>query len=111
MIYSSSATVYGHNSNNNEDATLIPVNPYGSTKVCIEFMLKDLCQANNIASFISLRYYNPCKLLLKFYKFLNFYHFYKKIGGAHPSGLIGDQPTSFPNNLFPVIEEVITCKR
>ena len=37
------------------------VNPYGSTKVCIEYFLRDMCNGHKDLSIISLRYYNPCK--------------------------------------------------
>lgn len=46
------------------------MNPYGSTKICIEYLLQDLSRAHPELSLISLRYYNPC--------------------GAHESGKIGD---------------------
>ena len=58
-------------------------NPYGSTKVCIEYMLRDIANSNPQWNFISLRYFNPC--------------------GSHRSHLIGDTP-KYPNNLFAVIE-------
>jgi UDP-glucose 4-epimerase len=61
IIFSSSATVYGTNECSQENSQLTPMNPYGSTKVCIEYMLKDMSIAYKDFSFISLRYYNPCK--------------------------------------------------
>ena len=60
MIFSSSATVYGVNSRNTEDCVMNSVNPYGSTKVCIEYLLRDMCGGFKDMSLISLRYYNPC---------------------------------------------------
>ena len=60
-----------------------PNNPYGSTKMCVEYILKDLANSNKKWNIISLRYFNPC--------------------GAHKSYHIGDKPIQ-PNNLFPIIE-------
>lgn len=76
LVYSSSATVYG-------DPQFLPLtedhptgqgctNPYGKTKVMVEEIMKDLSVSDGSWSFISLRYFNPV--------------------GAHPSGLIGEDP-------------------
>lgn len=72
LIFSSSATVYGISSRNTEDSVMNSVNPYGSTKVCIEYFLRDMANGYKDLSLISLRYYNPC--------------------GAHTSGKLGEMP-------------------
>jgi len=81
LIFSSSATVYGHPESLPlyEDSNLNVLNPYGQTKLMSEIILQDCVKAYNMNITI-LRYFNPV--------------------GAHPSGLIGD--TSI-NNLFPMI--------
>lgn len=89
LIFSSSATVYG-----NQD--VVPyketfelkeaTNPYGKTKRMIEDMLKDIYFADHSWNIILLRYFNPI--------------------GAHPSGLIGEDPNGIPNNLMPYITQV-----
>ncbi len=88
MIFSSSATVYGEQgvSEVTEDMqTGVGIlNPYGKTKYMIEEILKDLTDF----SVTILRYFNPV--------------------GAHPSGLIGEDPKGIPNNLMPVIMRVAT---
>lgn len=88
IIFSSSATVY--RSDNPapyyEDFSLGAVNPYGWTKVMIEQILQDLCTADPEWSAALLRYFNPI--------------------GAHPSGLIGEDPQGIPNNLLPYVARV-----
>jgi len=89
LVFSSSATVYG-------DPEVLPItedckvggttNPYGTTKLMIERMLKDICVANEKFTPIVLRYFNPI--------------------GAHKSGLIGENPNGIPNNLMPYIVRV-----
>lgn len=91
FIFSSSATVYGNNSNCKEEDPLTFANTYGCTKLCVEYMLKATAQCKKDWRVISLRYFNPC--------------------GAHESGLIGEAPSSYPNNLFPFLEEVVVGKR
>ena len=66
-------------------------NPYGQTKLDIEYMLKDYAKANPDANIAILRYFNPI--------------------GAHPSGLIGEDPNGIPNNLMPYITQVAVGKR
>jgi UDP-glucose 4-epimerase len=70
---------------------LSSVNPYGATKLVNELLLRDLCAADPAMSVVSLRYFNPI--------------------GAHPSGLIGEDPCDTPNNLFPYITQVAIGKR
>lgn len=100
MIFSSSATVYG-----NPDTLPIPetqpkkecTNPYGRTKSMIEDILHDMYLAdckNRVEhpwNIVLLRYFNPI--------------------GAHPSGLIGENPKGEPNNLMPYITQVASGKR
>ena len=88
FVFSSSATVYGVPARLplTEDMTLSAVSPYGASKIAIEQILADLCRAQPKWSVVSLRYFNPI--------------------GAHPSGLIGEDPRDTPNNLFPFITQV-----
>ena len=89
FVFSSSATVYG-------DPETVPItegskvggttNPYGTTKLYIEQILKDIYKADNTWDICILRYFNPV--------------------GAHSSGLIGEEPQGIPNNLMPYIVRV-----
>ena len=88
IVFSSSATVYGKPKSLpiKEDFPLSTTNPYGTTKLYIEGILKDLYVADNEWSIALLRYFNPI--------------------GAHKSGLIGENPNDIPNNLMPYIVKV-----
>ncbi len=88
FIFSSSATVYGkpHTLPIKENFPLSATNPYGTTKLTIEYILKDLYKSNNDWNIVILRYFNPV--------------------GAHKSGLIGENPNGIPNNLMPYIVKV-----
>ena len=90
LVFSSSATVYGKPSKLpiKEDFPLSTTNPYGTTKLVIEGILKDLYNSDNEWSIAILRYFNPI--------------------GAHRSGLIGENPNDIPNNLMPYIVKVAT---
>ena len=92
IVFSSSATVYGdpHTVPITEDFPLSTTNPYGSTKLFIEYILKDLYKSDNSWNIAILRYFNPV--------------------GAHPSGLIGEDPNGIPNNLCPYITKVAVGK-
>lgn len=93
MVFSSSATVYGEENKVPFIETMktgTTTNPYGTTKLYIENILKDIYAADNEWSIVLLRYFNPV--------------------GAHDSGLIGEAP-SFPNNLMPYISQVAVGKR
>ncbi len=92
FVFSSSATVYGdpHTVPITEDFPLSATNPYGSTKLMIEQILKDLCKADKSLNVALLRYFNPI--------------------GAHPSGRIGEDPAGIPNNLVPYIAQVAVGK-
>lgn len=94
IIFSSSATVYG------EPLTLplkesmqtgIPTNPYGMSKLMVENILDDIFKGDNSWSIVRLRYFNPV--------------------GAHPSGLIGEDPKGIPSNLMPFICQVASGER
>ncbi len=94
IIFSSSATVYGDQGKDSghcvetmktgENLT----NPYGRTKYMIEEILKDVATSDTEFSATLLRYFNPV--------------------GAHPSGLLGENPNGRPNNLMPIIMKVAT---
>ena len=94
IIFSSSATVYG-------DPAIIPIteacpkghctNPYGQTKSMLEEILMDMQRADPTWNVVLLRYFNPI--------------------GAHPSGLIGENPNGIPNNLMPYVTQVAVGKR
>ena len=88
IVFSSSATVYGNPEvlPLNEGCRLSTTNPYGTTKLYIEGILKDLYVSDNEWSIAVLRYFNPV--------------------GAHESGLIGEDPNGIPNNLMPYIVKV-----
>jgi len=84
MIFSSTACVYGCGENLTENSPLNPTHTYSKSKITIEYMMESMSFSKKDWSLIVLRYFNPV--------------------GAHQSGLIGDSPTVFPNNLFPFIE-------
>jgi UDP-glucose 4-epimerase len=88
IIFSSSATVYGEPQYlpYDEDHPTNPINPYGRTKLFIEKILRDVASSDSEWSVAVLRYFNPV--------------------GAHESGLIGESPKGFPNNLMPYIVKV-----
>ena len=92
LFFSSSATVYG-------DPEALPIvessprsatNPYGQSKLMIEYMLEDLAKADSHWQLISLRYFNPI--------------------GAHHTGTIGENPNGIPNNLMPYVSQVAVGK-
>ena len=90
LVFSSSATVYGIPKKLpiKEDFPLSTTNPYGTTKLMIEMILKDLYTSDNTWHIALLRYFNPI--------------------GAHSSGLLGEDPNGIPNNLMPYIVKVAT---
>ena len=92
IVFSSSATVYGpvNPIPYVEDMPTSATNPYGYTKLFIEQILKDVYVSDNEWSVSLLRYFNPI--------------------GAHPSGLIGEDPNDIPNNLMPYICQVAVGK-
>ena len=88
FVFSSSATVYGTPERLplDEDCRLSTTNPYGSTKLMIENILRDVYAADRSFHILLLRYFNPV--------------------GAHESGLIGEDPKGIPNNLMPYVAKV-----
>lgn len=91
LIFSSSATVYGNPvvfPITEETKTGGTTNPYGTSKLFVEQILKDLCHADSEFRVIIFRYFNPI--------------------GAHPSGLLGEDPNGIPANLVPYIQKVAT---
>jgi UDP-glucose 4-epimerase len=93
LVFSSSATVYG-------EPRYLPLdeahptgaaNPYGRSKLHIEEMLADLAASDTSWRVACLRYFNPV--------------------GAHPSGLIGEDPSGVPNNLMPYVAQVAAGRR
>ncbi len=89
FIFSSSATVYGEPQKmpiTEEFETGGTTNPYGTTKLFIEQILKDIYKSDNEWDICILRYFNPV--------------------GAHESGLIGEEPKGIPNNLMPYVSRV-----
>lgn len=93
LVFSSSATVYG-------DPEVLPItencktgnttNPYGTSKLFVEQILKDLYKSDNTFDIAILRYFNPI--------------------GAHSSGLIGEEPNGIPANLLPYVSKVASGK-
>ena len=93
IVFSSSATVYGNPERVPifEDDKLGPTtNPYGETKLRIEYILKDVAKNDKTWNIVLLRYFNPI--------------------GAHKSGLMGEDPQGIPNNLMPYITQVAVGK-
>lgn len=93
LVFSSSATVYGTPQflPYTEDHPFAPTNAYGRTKLMVEDILRDAFAADASWQFSILRYFNPV--------------------GAHPSGLLGEDPQGVPNNLMPFVAQVAVGKR
>ncbi len=94
LVFSSSATVYGTPERvplKETDPVGGCTNPYGQTKLDIEYLLIDFAKDNPEMNIAILRYFNPI--------------------GAHPSGLMGEDPQGIPNNLMPYITQVAVGKR
>lgn len=93
LVFSSSATVYGRPQKLplDEDAPLAATNPYGSTKLVGENLLREVHAADADWRIALLRYFNPI--------------------GAHESGLIGEAPQGVPNNLMPYLAQVAVGRR
>lgn len=92
FVFSSSATVYGEPERLplDEECRLSVTNPYGSTKLMQENILKDVWNSDREWNIALLRYFNPV--------------------GAHESGLIGEDPKGIPNNLMPYVAQVASGK-
>ncbi len=93
LVFSSSATVYGHAERMpiDEAAPTCVTNPYGRTKLVMEQLVGDLCAADQSFGALLLRYFNPV--------------------GAHASGAIGEDPRGVPNNLMPFVAQVAVGRR
>ena len=93
IVFSSSATVYGEPQYlpYDEEHPTSATNPYGRSKLHIEEILADLSRAEPDWRIACLRYFNPV--------------------GAHPSGLLGEDPSGIPNNLMPYIVQVAAGER
>ncbi len=92
IVFSSSATVYGAPASLpiNEEFPLAATNPYGNSKLFIEYILQDLFKSDNSWNIALLRYFNPV--------------------GSHASGRIGEDPNGIPNNLMPFVAQVAVGK-
>jgi UDP-glucose 4-epimerase len=92
LVFSSSATVYGDPERLpiNEESPRSCTNPYGQSKLAVEYVLEDLAVSDDSWNLIALRYFNPV--------------------GAHTSGQIGEDPNDIPNNLMPYISQVAVGK-
>lgn len=93
LVFSSSATVYGDPASVpiREDFPVGTTNPYGSSKLMVERIYRDLAVADPTWRIALLRYFNPV--------------------GAHRSGMIGEDPNGIPNNLMPFIAQVASGRR
>jgi UDP-glucose 4-epimerase len=93
LVFSSSATVYGTPESLpiREDARLAATNPYGTTKLVGEELLRELMRCDAAWRIAMLRYFNPV--------------------GAHESGRIGEDPRGTPNNLMPYVAQVAVGRR
>ncbi|MBI1891813.1 MAG: UDP-glucose 4-epimerase GalE [Burkholderiales bacterium] len=93
LVFSSSATVYGNPETVpiSESAKLHVTNPYGRSKLMVEQILGDLTRADPRWAIGVLRYFNPV--------------------GAHPSGVIGEDPRGIPNNLMPFVAQAAVGRR
>ncbi|OPB45381.1 hypothetical protein CI102_10458 [Trichoderma harzianum] len=108
IVFSSSATVYGDATRFPdmipipEHCPIGPTNTYGRTKSMIEDVITDYvnAQRTNLEkegkpfqqwNGALLRYFNPC--------------------GAHPSGIMGEDPQGVPFNLLPLLGQVATGQR
>lgn len=93
LVFSSSATVYGETQDMplQEDVPMGATNPYGRSKMMVEQIMADVVVSDPSWSMTALRYFNPV--------------------GAHPSGLMGEDPQGVPNNLMPFIAQVAVGRR
>ena len=93
LVFSSSATVYGHPQQVPipESAALSVTNPYGRSKLMVEQILEDLAQSDHEWRIATLRYFNPA--------------------GAHESGRLGEDPRGEPGNLMPYLAQVAVGRR
>ncbi len=95
FVFSSSATVYGIPKSlpltEESDTPIHEVtNPYGRSKLIMEYILRDWQACDPSINVALLRYFNPV--------------------GAHESGEIGEDPNGIPNNLLPYVSQVAVGK-
>jgi UDP-glucose 4-epimerase len=88
LVFSSSCSIYGSSTKVPlaEDEPAGPTNPYAQSKWICEQLLSEACERYPELTVISLRYFNPV--------------------GAHPSGLLGEDPLGLPNNVMPYMMQV-----
>jgi UDP-glucose 4-epimerase len=93
LVFSSSATVYGDPEHCpvDETAPRRGTNPYARTKLMTEDIIADIASQRRTFRAATLRYFNPA--------------------GAHPSGLLGEEPSGVPNNLMPYVAQVAAGER
>ncbi|KAK1283657.1 hypothetical protein QJS10_CPB21g01428 [Acorus calamus] len=93
IVFSSSATVYGWPKEVpcTEEFPTCAMNPYGRTKLFIEEICRDVYRSDSDWNVILLRYFNPV--------------------GAHPTGIIGEDPRGIPNNLMPFVQQIAVGRR
>ncbi|MEU7699192.1 UDP-glucose 4-epimerase GalE [Streptomyces sp. NPDC015492] len=93
LVFSSSCSVYGNATvvPLTEESPTAPANPYATTKWTCERILADLCRHVPELRVLALRYFNPA--------------------GAHPSGLLGEDPSGVPNNIMPFLTQVAVGRR
>jgi UDP-glucose 4-epimerase len=91
IVFSSTAAVYGipEGGKASEDSPTQPINPYGTSKLMTEWMLRDLAAAGG-PSYVALRYFN--------------------VAGCEPTGTIG-QSTPKATLLVKVACEAATGRR
>ncbi|MHA7141726.1 UDP-glucose 4-epimerase GalE [Arthrobacter sp. Sr33] len=90
LVFSSSCSIYGDTDLRpiTEESPARPTNPYARSKWMCELILEDLCNRYDDWSVTALRYFNPA--------------------GAHPSGVLGEDPLGVPSNIFPFLAQVAT---
>jgi UDP-glucose 4-epimerase len=93
LVFSSSCSVYGDAETVplTEQSPVAPTNPYAHTKLTCERILEDVCAHLTELRVLALRYFNPV--------------------GAHPSGLLGEDPQGVPNNVMPYVAQVAVGRR
>jgi UDP-glucose 4-epimerase len=122
LVFSSSATVYGMPDAVPipETAPVRPINPYGHTKAAVEQLLADLHASSSPACVLSatpLQAGAPQAITLQGSRSSNTHPWriarlrYFNPVGAHPSGLIGEDPLGEPSNLFPLLGQVASGQK
>ncbi|MFH9863675.1 UDP-glucose 4-epimerase GalE [Streptomyces sp. NPDC017202] len=93
LVFSSSCSVYGDARTVplTELSPVAPTNPYARTKLMCERILEDVCAHQAEMKVLALRYFNPV--------------------GAHPGGLLGEDPQGVPNNVMPYVAQVAVGRR